>query len=138
MYHVGPGRSRQIIDYFPVGQHCPSNFLVQCWQSQIKRFYRLFSHKKMTLCFEPTLHKEFSCAMLSQMYLDNIGKMIFLCNAGNLLDNIAQGFYLCNVAQKSINTTLNRNASEASRTTCAMLSQKMILLGQYCTDKNPV
>ena len=56
----------KVLDYFPVqtclwaavGQHCTGNFIVQCWPSQIKTtFYSLFSHEKMTVGFESTLHK---------------------------------------------------------------------------------
>ena len=75
-------------DYFPVqccswaiGQHYTGNFLVQCWHRQIKTtLYRLFSCENVFVRSGPTLHKQFSCAMLSQTYLDNIDQTIFLCN----------------------------------------------------------
>ena len=48
-----------------------------------------------------TLHKDFTCAMLSQEYYDNIEEQFFLYSiAWSLLDNIAQGFYLCNLVRR--------------------------------------
>ena len=38
--------------------------------------------------------------MLSQTYLDNIGRAIFLCNAESLSNNIAQKFYQWKLSQE--------------------------------------
>ena len=75
--------------YFPVqscswalDQHCTASFLVQCWHRQIKTtLYRLISCENISVRTGPTFHKQFSCVMFSQTYLDNIDKTIFLCNA---------------------------------------------------------
>ena len=43
-----------------------------------------------------TLHKDFTCAMLSQEYLNNIEQEFFLFKVvWSLLDNIAQGHSTC-------------------------------------------
>ena len=43
-----------------------------------------------------TLHKDFTCAMLSREYLNNIEQEFFLCKiVWSLLDNIAQGHFTC-------------------------------------------
>ena len=76
-----------------VGQnclHCVRNCFMQCWHKQTKTtLCRLFSCKNMSVRSGPILHNEFSCAMLSQMYLDNIVYLIFLWQQGCLLANVS-------------------------------------------------
>ena len=102
--NAGKGRSRQhCIDYLlaktrlcTLGQHCPSNFLVQCcrccrcfgqhWLDNIPlqcgpstvdtTIYKLFISWKLSVCHGPTLHRWFPCAMLTQKNPDTI---VFLC-----------------------------------------------------------
>ena len=61
--------------------HCTGYCFVRSWPKQTKtKLCRLFSFKIIAVCSRPILHKWFSCAMLSQMYLENIEYTIFLGN----------------------------------------------------------
>ena len=85
--HIDQGN---IADYFSVqscsygvGPHCIgiTYALMQLWYGQIKAtLYRLFYCKNMSVHSGPILYKYVFRALLSQTYLDNIEKTIFLCN----------------------------------------------------------
>ena len=72
-FHAVFGHFPQIVpphQSTPFGKPCQDNITLR----------RLFSCKNMYVSPEPILHKYFSCAMLSQTYLDNIEHKIFLCD----------------------------------------------------------
>ena len=79
---LAPFEQDNIADYFPVhsyswavGQHCTSNFLAQCWHTQIKTtLHRLFSVKTCLRALGQ------HCTSNFQTYLDHIDQKIFLCN----------------------------------------------------------
>ena len=81
------------------------------------------------------------CAMLSQMYLDNIGKTMFLYNTGSLWDNNAEGFCLCNVVPRVLKEHWTGfflmqccQEPEGQHYIRFFLFSQEILLGQYYTD----
>ena len=72
-----------------------------------------------------TLHRVFTCAVLSQEYLGQQWTGFFLCNVvWSLLDYIAQGFYLCHVVWR----VLRQHWTRFFHVECCVES-----LGQYCT-----
>ena len=114
---------------------------------------------------EDLIHSLFSWKKIDCMLWANIAQVIFLWNVvsdvfwQHRLDNISMQcwvhleqhckgfFYLCNVAQRVLRQhwtgVFYAMLSRASRTTLhkgfsSTLSHEMILLGQYCKDKNPV
>ena len=83
----------------PLGQHCTRILPVQCYPKSVKTtLNRNFSCAMLSGASWTSFYKDFTYAMLSEEYSDNIEQFLFLCNVvWSLLDNIAQGFYLCNI-----------------------------------------
>ena len=83
----------------PLGQHWTRTFLVQCSTKSIKTTLNsIFSCATLFGASWITFHKDFTYAMLSQEYWNNIEQFFFLCNVvWNLLGNTVQEFYLCNI-----------------------------------------
>ena len=89
--------------------HRKNNFsmllLVQCSAKSIKTtLNNIFSCAMLS---QASSLKDFTCAMLSQEYWNNIEQFLFLCNVvSSLLDNIAQGCYLWNLALRVLITEI--------------------------------
>ena len=118
----------------PLRQHCIRFLLVQCCPKSIKTtLHRIFSCAMLSGASRATLLRVFGCEILSQEYYANIAQDFFLC-----LESLGQhciGFLTLQCRPKSIKTTLHRIFSYtklpgASRATlhrvsiCAMLSKE--------------
>ena len=91
--------------------HCAGYCFVQSWPKQTKtKLCKLFSFKIIAARSRSILHKIFSCAVLSQMYLENIEYTIFLCNVSSQLGRHKLSVYF---AKKSC----------------------LLNMGQHCTGK---
>ena len=75
----------------PLGQYGIGFLPVQCCPKSIKaKLHRIIFYEMLSGASRTTLHRVFTCAMLSHEYQDNIKQDFFLCDVvWSLLSNIA-------------------------------------------------